>query len=170
MRPEGSDTLRGVKILLGLAIAIPGAYMGVAGGWLPGYLLLLMGVLLSAAALLSNPRRRDSRHLILDSHRRAGMFRGIPGYRMRFYALLMGLFCLGVLYTVALDLYGGWINGQLHVFTGPKGHRVKETVFSDLQPWRFRFAVAGDIFMILIFGGGLVYLVRCLVLGKRAFK
>lgn len=170
MRPEGSDTLRIVKILLGIVIAIPGAYMGVAGGWLPGYLLLLMGASLSAAALLSNPSRQTSRHLILDSHQRSGMFRGIPGYRMRFYALFMGLFCLGVLYALALDLYGGWINGELQVFTGPKGHRVKETIFSDLQPWRFRFAVAGDIFMMLVFGGALVHMLRCLILGKQDFK
>jgi hypothetical protein len=170
MRPEGSDTLRGVKILLGLAIAIPGAYMGIAGGWLSGYLLLFMGALVSGIALLSNTKRLESRQLMLDSHLRSYMFKGIPGYRMRFYALLMGLFCMGVLYAVADDLYDGWIDGQLHVFTGPKGHRVKETVVYDLQPWRFRFAVAGDIFMMLVFGVGLVHMGRCLVLGKRALK
>lgn len=89
---------------------------------------------------------------------------------MRFYALVLGLFCLGVICAVADDLYGAWINGQLHVFTGPKGHRVKEAVFYGQQPWRFRLAVAGHGFMLLIFTGGLVFMVRCLILGRRAFK
>jgi hypothetical protein len=157
-------------MLLGIAIAIPGAYMGIAGGWPPGYLMLVMGMLLLGSALLTQAQRFEARDLDLESHGQARMFSGIPGYRIRFYALLFGLFCLGAFYAISVDLYGGWTNGQLQVFRGPKGHRVSETVFYEHEPWRFSIAVMKDMLSLLFFGAGLVFMVRCLVLGKRAFK
>jgi hypothetical protein len=157
-------------MLLGIAMAIPGAYMGIAGGWPPGYLLLLLGALIIGAALLTPAKRFEARGLDLESHGQARMFSRIPGYRIRFYALLLGLFCLGAFYATAVDLYGGWTNGQLQVFRGPKGHRVSETVFYEHEPWRFSIAVMTDMLALLFSGTGLVFMARCLVLGKRAFK
>nr|GFC73598.1 hypothetical protein [Tanacetum cinerariifolium] len=73
-------------MLLGFAMAIPAAYMGIAGGWPPGYLLLLLGALIIGAALLTPAKRFEARGLDLESHGQARMFSGIPASQLRFGA------------------------------------------------------------------------------------
>jgi hypothetical protein len=83
----------------------------------------------------------------------------IPKSRQPFYAVLFAMFGFGGACSTIRGLYLAWATGQIEVFTGPKGHRIKEIVLYNVDPTRFGWAIAGTVFMSLVFAGTAVAMV-----------
>lgn len=159
-----------MKFILGFVLAIPGAYTGIVEGWPIGFFFLFMGAAVLLAAATEAIKPVSMRAQLFESNERVRMFNGIPGYRVRIYAFLFALLCLGISYAAAMDLYSGLTTGQLDVYRGPTLHRVRETVSHDLRPWRFRGAILLDILAVLLCSCGFVSMARRVILGKRSIK
>ncbi|RRV10580.1 hypothetical protein EGJ27_02905 [Pseudomonas sp. v388] len=157
-------------LMLGLALTISGAWTGIRDGWPVGYLLMLMGGVLLGAAALCNREQHQTFNESLGARLNGHTLSKLPGYRLLFYAFFIGLACLGGVIAVINELLEAWRTGQLEVFTGPKGHRVLEVVTSELEPWRFRLNLIGDLLLLVVCGAGLAFAARCVLLGRRAFK
>ena len=60
-------------------------------------------------------------------------------------------------------LYLALMSGQIEIFTGPKGDRIKEIILYDVEPTRFGWIVAGMVFIILVLAGTAVAMLRRLL-------
>jgi hypothetical protein len=167
-RKPGQD--RTSMLILGLALTIPGACAVIGDGWPIGYLLMLMGGIPLGAATLCNREQLQTFNESLGARLNGHRLSKLPGYRLRFYGFFIGLACLGGVFAVINEMLDALHTGQLQVSSGPKGHRVVEIVTPELEPWRFRLNLLGDLLLLVVFGAGLVFAARCLFLGRRAFK
>ena len=105
---------------------------------------------------MTHPKRRPSRKIPIPH---TFFLDRIPKGRRPFYTLVFAVFgFVGACGTIR-GIYLAWASGQIEVFTGPKGHRIKEFVLYDVDPTRFGWSVAGMVFMFLVFAGTAVAMV-----------
>lgn len=91
------------------------------------------------------------------------LFDQIPKSRQPFYAALLGIFSFVGGCGASGELYLALMSGQIVAFTGPKGHRIKDIIFYDVEPTRFGWNVAGTVFMILVLAGTAIAMLRRLL-------
>ena len=87
----------------------------------------------------------------------------IPKSRQPFYAVLLGVFSFVGACGMSGKLYLALMSGQIEIFTGPKGDRIKEIILYDVEPTRFGWIVAGMVFIILVLAGTAVAMLRRLL-------
>lgn len=95
---------------------------------------------------------------------RRSFFHQIPKSRQHFYAALLGIFSFVGACGASGELYMALMSGRIEAFTGPKGNRIKEIIFYDVEPTRFGWNVAGTVFMILVLAG------TAIAMSRRLFK
>ncbi|WP_440811685.1 hypothetical protein ACTACJ_21185 [Pseudomonas syringae] len=109
---------------------------------------------------MTYPKRRPSPKAPIP---RTFLLDRIPKSRQPFYAVLLAVFGFVGACGMSRELYLALVSGQIETFTGPKGHRIKEIVLYEVEPTRFGWNVAGTVFMILVFAGTAVAMLRWLV-------
>ncbi|WP_282368428.1 hypothetical protein [Pseudomonas sp. PS02290] len=97
---------------------------------------------------------------------RRSLFDQIPKSRQPFYAALLGIFSFVGVCGASGELYLALMSGQIVTFTGPKGQRIKEIIFYDVEPTRFGWNVAGTVFMILVLATAAMMMLRRLLKKK----
>lgn len=145
LRPKQSSTRevsknsghRGSWMLLGSLMGLLGGYMGIAGDWMGGYAILSMGLILIACATLCESMKL----FILES-------------------CLAAVVSSALAYGMLNKLYTALMTGHIETITGPKGNRIKEIIFYDVQPTRFNWNIAGTSFLILVLIGAAMAMIH----------